>query len=257
MKNIPLPSKDTYKKRLIKKVESVIKRMRWKAFFFDKNKKTDKSDNSIKVETEWKFETDTKKCFKSRKCPPQNKDMNGFEDDVLLLLIKNLKFRKVNNPFQRTLHEDIKAINQCDKALIFADKSRNLYEVDKEQYGKLMKDNITKSYKKAGRSIENELNKEAKEIAEKLKIGDRMECLANQQAFITLKDHKDNFQNNPTCRLINPTKREMGLISKQILERVNIKIRNTLKVHQWRNTSAVIEWFEKIQDKQIMHLYGF
>ena len=89
-----------------------------------------------------------------------------------------------------------------------------------------------------------------KKIAEKLKIGDRMECLANQQAFVTLKDHKDNFQNNPTCRLINPAKSEMGLISKQILERANIKIRNDLCVNQWRNTSAVIKWFEDIQDKK-------
>ena len=76
-----------------------------------------------------------------------------------------------------------------------------------------------------------------------------MECLANQQAFITLKDHKDNFQNNLTCRLINPTKSEMGLISKQILERAIIKIRNDLRVNQWRNTSSVIEWFENIQNK--------
>ena len=65
-----------------------------------------------------------------------------------------------------------------------------------------------------------------------MKVSDRMEYLANQQSFITLKDHKDNFQNNPTCRLINPTKSEMGLISKQILERVNKDIRNILNVSQ-------------------------
>ena len=53
-----------------------------------------------------------------------------------------------------------------------------------------MKDIIRKSYKKARRSIENDINTEATKIAEKLKIGDRMECLANQQAFVTLKDHE-------------------------------------------------------------------
>ena len=41
----------------------------------------------------------------------------------------------------------------------------------------------------------------------------------------------------------------MGLISKQILEKANIKIRNDLRVNQWRNTSSVIEWFENIQNK--------
>ena len=77
-----------------------------------------------------------------------------------------------------------------------------------------------------------------------------MECLANQQAFVTLKDHKDNFQNNPTCRLINPAKSEMGLLSKQILERINNKIRNDLGVNQWRDTSSVIQWFLSIKDKK-------
>ena len=37
MKNIPLPLKNAYLKRLIEKVESVLKRMRWKAFSFDQN----------------------------------------------------------------------------------------------------------------------------------------------------------------------------------------------------------------------------
>ena len=34
--------------------------------------------------------------------------------------------------------------------------------------------------------------------------------------FSTLKDHKENFQNNPTVRLINPAKNEIGRISKAI-----------------------------------------
>ena len=34
MKNIPIPNNREYTKRLIEKTESVIKRMRWKAFFY-------------------------------------------------------------------------------------------------------------------------------------------------------------------------------------------------------------------------------
>lgn len=30
-----------------------------------------------------------------------------------------------------------------------------------------------------------------------------------KNAFINLKDHKENFQNNPTCRLGNPIKSEI------------------------------------------------
>ena len=35
LKNILLPNKDTYRKDSIQKVESFIKRNRWKAFFFE------------------------------------------------------------------------------------------------------------------------------------------------------------------------------------------------------------------------------
>ena len=41
-----------------------------------------------------------------------------------------------------------------------------------------------------------------------LSIDDRVEMTATKEAFITLKDHKDNFENKPTCRLINPSKQE-------------------------------------------------
>ena len=69
-------------------------------------------------------------------------------------------------------------------------------------------------------------------------------------AFITLKDHKPNFENNPKTRLINPAKNEIGRISKVILEQINYKLRQALKVNQWRSTSDVLDWFSKITDKK-------
>ena len=36
--------------------------------------------------------------------------------------------------------------------------------------------------------------------------------------YVTLKDHKPDFINNQTCRLINPCKIEIGIISKNILD---------------------------------------
>ena len=42
--------------------------------------------------------------------------------------------------------------------------------------------------------------------------------------YHTPKDHKPNFGSNPKCRLINPTKTEIGKISKQILERINKRV---------------------------------
>ena len=50
------------------------------------------------------------------------------------------------------------------------------------------------------------LAKDNKDMATKLGIDDKVETTARKDAFITLKDHKPNFANKPTCRLINPTK---------------------------------------------------
>ena len=79
---------------------------------------------------------------------------------------------------------------------------------------------------------------------------DRTEQIAKQQAFITLKDHKDNFANHPTCRLINPAKSEVGKVSKQILDNVNSKIKKVTRLNQWKNTSDVINWLTNTPDMQ-------
>ena len=73
--------------------------------------------------------------------------------------------------------------------------------------------------------------------------------LRQENAFISLKDHKDNFDSHPKCRLINLSKSELGRVSKVILVDINNKIRSILKVNQWRNSSSVIEWFKSINKK--------
>ena len=70
-----------------------------------------------------------------------------------------------------------------------------------------------------------------------------------KQCFITIKDHKDDFRSNPKYRLLNPTKSNLGKISKSILQKVNKKIRDKLNLNQWRNSSQVIEWFNNIDQK--------
>ena len=52
--------------------------------------------------------------------------------------------------------------------------------------------------------------------------------------FVTLKDHKENFSNRPTVRLINPAKNEIGRISKTVLDDINTRLRESLKVNQWK-----------------------
>ena len=237
-KNIPIPPKNSYLKSLIEKVESVIKRMRWKAFFFDRNE-----EDSSDVVTNNSF------GFKSRKCPPQNNELDKFEAD-LLDMVHNVKFRNVNNKFQNKLNKDISKINNSTKAFIPADKTSNFYTLDKTQHDKLLRDSITTTYKKASADATDTIDSQAKSIAKELDIDNRTERMAKQQAFITLKDHKDNFANHPTCRLINPTKSELGKVSKQILDRINSEIREKTKLNQWKNTKDVTNWFTNIPDKK-------
>ena len=106
-----------------------------------------------------------------------------------------------------------------------------------------------KHTRKAKKIISNIVNEEAKDLATELDIEDRMECMAKRQAFISLKGHKENFQNNPACRLINPAKSEMGLVGKKILEKINAKIRSLTSLNQWKTTASVIKWFNNIPNK--------
>ena len=90
---------------------------------------------------------------------------------------------------------------------------------------------------------------EAKSIAEDLNLSDKIECLAQTNAFITLKDHKENFMNKPKCRFINPAKPELGKVSKLTIEMINNTVREKTKVNQWHNSDDVIKWFTNIDNK--------
>ena len=164
-------------------------------------------------------------------------------------MIQNVKFNRTSNQFQSKLAKDIENIKKSDKLLIPADKTTNFYRVSPEQHNKLLEDNITKDYKKAPIALETEINTGDKKIATAIDLDDRIKMTAKSQAFITLKDHKQNFRNNPKCRLINPTKSEIGIISKKILERVNAKIKSKTGLNQWKNTNEVIQWYKAIDNK--------
>ena len=53
--------------------------------------------------------------------------------------------------------------------------------------------------------------------------------MTQRKSYITLKDHKENFQSNPKFRLIKPSKTELGKVSKVVLDEIN-SIRNCTKV---------------------------
>ena len=141
----------------------------------------------------------------------------------LIKIAETIEFTKHSNPLQEKMKRDIKQIRSTDKVLTGADKTTNFYKITPEAYDKMLHDNITQENKKANPDIVEVIDKKDKAMAEKLDIADRMFKMTKREAHITVKDHKDDFRNNPKCRLINPTKPEIGKVSQQIL-RAKIEI---------------------------------
>ena len=244
-KNIPLPPRNEYMKRLIEKTEHFLRRLRWKAHYF----------------LSGQAETSTKETygFKSRNSPPKINELIPFEEGMLKL-IHNIEFddnaSKCN--FQRTLYTDIETkIKKPNNLLIPADKTTNYYSMNTATYEKLITENVTKTYKKSCPKVIDQLNSQSARVAKKLGLGNRIEKLAEKEAFITLKDHKPEFHDHPTCRLINPSKSEIGIISKRILDEINTTIIQKTQINQWKNTTSVLNWFNALQHKENLSFICF
>ena len=85
--------------------------------------------------------------FKSRICPQSVDELNKFEED-LMLIINNINFRNVHNKFQEKVKHDITEIRNSNQVIVPADKTRNLYKIEKEDYNNFLSENVTKTYKK-------------------------------------------------------------------------------------------------------------
>ena len=172
-------------------------------------------------------------------------------------MLKNIQLRPARNNFLAKLKSDIKEINNTDELLVNADKSTNIYKFSKDQYKKHLCDNVTKTYKKSNRNKVNNTNYEAKTLCEKLNIDDRLQQMQETEAFITVKDHKEGFPHTLSFRLINPSKSDIGKISKPILNKINIAIVSSTSVNQCKNNSDVIKWFKSIPDKRVSSFANF
>ena len=219
----------------MEKVEMVITRMRWKEIHFNNN---DSRDNIKEENTKWYG-------LKSPYSPRQVNELIPFENDIVEL-IRNIKFRKIRNTFQEKLKEDIKLIKKSNKTITFADKTSNMYRLTKEEYDQLIMNSITSTYKKANNNIKKQTNMTGKTLMSDKEVIKLMETNEEGNSFITIKDHKENFDNHPIFRLINPAKNELGRISKLILDKINKKISQKFELNQWKNTDVVIDWFKQI-----------
>ena len=194
--------------------------------------------------------------LKTLKCPKQVKELVLFENDLIDML-KVIKFRKVKNQFLTKLKNNIKTGKQSKKTLTFADKTSNMYRLSKEKHEELLTNAVTSNYKKANNSIKKKINMAGKQILKNSEILNRIEINGENNCFFTLKDHKDNFANNPQVRLINPAKNELGRISKVILDKINLAIREHFSFNQWKNTQNVIDWFNEIPNKKFYKFVVF
>ena len=227
---------------LIEKTEKLIRDMRWRALHYLQPKKAGRDKETY--------------GFNSKKSAPVVEELKVFESRMAEL-IQNIEFDERTNDFQKELARDLKNVNSDDHLVVKADKTSNFYRMKPEEYKQLLDKNIQKTYKKAEKKHEEQINKEAKAIAEELGLADRVEAMARRDAFITLKDHKANFQNAPTCRLINPTKSEIGKMAKQILQKIVKNTAVATKVNLWRNTNSVLEWFNAIENKNSAYFVCF
>ena len=177
----------------------------------------------------------------------------------MLEMIQQVEFKTntYSNDLQKKLNKDVKEIQEEHNIFVKADKTTNYYKTAPEDYMTLVNKNVTKTYKKTNPNVPDIITLEDKKIAEKIELADRIEVSASRDSFITLKDHKPDFINNPTCRLINPSKSEIGVISRNTLDRINKEIIQATKVNLWKSTNNTIEWFKAIPEKENTHLSPF
>ena len=98
-------------------------------------------------------------------------------------MINSIEFRKVNCDFQKKLQSDLKTFRQSPKVFVKADKTKNIYEIDKDEYKKLLRDSVTNTYKKCNLTEVSNTNTQAAEIVEKLDISDRVQCIAEKKCL--------------------------------------------------------------------------
>ena len=127
----------------------------------------------------------------------------------------------------------------------------------KEDYQKYLRNNITKAYRKSNRKRVNDINLDAKNIAQKLEIDDRVEKMQETEAFLTIKDHKEGFPHMLSFRQINPSKSHIGKISKSLLDTINENILKQTNVNQWENSAQVITWLKNIKSKKTSSYVNF
>ena len=109
--------------------------------------------------------------------------------------------------------------------------------MQKDDYNKYVRHNVTKTYKRSTANRVKNINYKSQLLAEKM-----IELKKTEEAevYITVKDHKEGFPPNLSFRLINPSKSDIGKISKNLLDKINKILILNINLNQWKNTTTVI-----------------
>ena len=131
------------------------------------------------------------------------KELDEFKDS-LSELVQNVEFNKNSNQFLKSLDDKLDDVKKEKKVYVDADKTSNKYLMDPANYKELLEKNVQSKYKKADTQDIDEVTSEHQDIVKELEMSERVFKTMPRAAFLTLKDHKENFQNNPQVRLLTP-----------------------------------------------------
>ena len=121
--------------------------------------------------------------------------------------------------FQTKLNKDIKELKNSKCIWVRADKSRNIDKINPSNYQEILGNKITDTYKIVYNDTISQINDDTLKFTNKLHIEDGLGKFQMKDAYILFKDHKPNFENELQSRLINPSKTELVIISKNIISK--------------------------------------
>ena len=251
MKDIPIPSRKEYKCKLIAQGGKFINNLSWRIWHHLKKHEIEVNDGSQCSENESFLINGRKETygFKTGNAGPMIPEIQDFEKKFWNL-IKNIKFFDQPNPHQTKLRNDLNRLKELNKVIVFADKSNNKYCVSVSDYNHEIRNMITSTYKRVDSDKVKCSNLKSAHIAKSLDLEDRMEGHTPCNCFFTFKDHKSNFPCVISCRLIAPSKSDIGIISKNILQNIVMELNCKLNLNQWRDPEEVTQWFNETRCKR-------
>ena len=234
-KNIPVHRNSTFCKMFIKSVEDLDRKVSFASDAYLHPEKYAKKKETY--------------GFRSNEKTPNVEELKPLRND-LVKLIQSLKFKPFKSDFMNKLKDSVNRIDASDKIIVDADKTSNKYLIKKSDYQSLLAKNVNSDYKIEDSKNVQKVTKEHQKIVTDLELDKRVFETEPRSAFITVKDHKEDFGNNTKCRLINPCKPDIGQISKKILENVVFVVKQKTQLKQWRNTDEVLTWFKQLNNKK-------